>query len=862
MSQKNLPKQKNTFKELEKKITPVFVMNNSTLKPYAKLFEYYPENIYQKPLGSLVGFFEVKEYSEDSAYIVNFLTSVLKKEYYINPKRPVSESFDSALQKVNIALSEIVKHGNINWLGNLDGAICVMEKNNIHFSVTGKSHIFIKRKEQFSDISEGLAPESSNPHPLKTFVDVSSGHLENGDKILIFSDDIFQVLPVLQLKKSAMRFDQDKFIQFIKTALSNELEMTSMIIVDAQIANEEKNDGLSVITDEDNSSQNEVSEFNAFSQETYSQKKKLKKVEIIEEEIKNKEYTDKKTGHIYVQGEENQQIKETQASLVMVMAKEKIADLTFQTKNEIRKKFISVKKRIAKLQETRRLKKIETDKIKKEEDEMLSYNKSIAQAEKEAAILEELEKEKQEKIAIEKEAAAIILNENKQENIVEKQTPTEKTISLSEKIRLAKQELLNEKGSAVKESEEELSSHSLSLQEKINKARKEVTDRFDSAIKSREEKKGQKEAFVLKDQTPDENTLNTSLFFISKNYKSLLSKLEEGDYKNKILIFIKKISSKTKFLLSKISRYSTKQKSIIALVCFLIISIPIFFLTSKATPKPQPKVETTPQVPTLQESLSGEKNIILNPAIEKNSLASDTVSILTYENIPYAITKQKIITTKNGMAKEYPIPTEYGQAVYSSFMNDLSLILILTDQKKIISFSPVSQQFKDNLINLPADSNPKFMATYLTYLYIPDYTANQIYRFPRADGGFGEKINWLKTEEKLPNIYSMAIDDSVYFTDTSGASVSKFFKGTKQDISFENSKTPISFDLVYTSTESSFIYILDKKNYRIIQYNKTGEIIRQYFLGQDSKNISSFTIDSHDQKAYITSEKDLISVSL
>src|SRR6266568_3731172 len=95
MPSKNSVNNKEVLKDLEKKISPVLVVNNSSLKPYVELFDYAPENIYQQPLGSLVGFFEVKEYSDDSAYVVNFLTSVLKKEYYINPRRPVTESLDS-----------------------------------------------------------------------------------------------------------------------------------------------------------------------------------------------------------------------------------------------------------------------------------------------------------------------------------------------------------------------------------------------------------------------------------------------------------------------------------------------------------------------------------------------------------------------------------------------------------------------------------------------------------------------------------------------------------------------------------------------------------------------------------------------
>jgi hypothetical protein len=152
------------------------------------------------------------------------------------------------------------------------------------------------------------------------------------------------------------------------------------------------------------------------------------------------------------------------------------------------------------------------------------------------------------------------------------------------------------------------------------------------------------------------------------------------------------------------------------------------------------------------------------------------------------------------------------------------------------------------------------MATYLTYLYIPDASSGQIYRYPRVEGGFGEKTNWLKDTQQLKEISGLTIDDSVYLT--TGDAILKFFKGEKQNTSFENSQTPISFDNIYTSTESSFIYILDKKNTRLIQYNKNGEIIRQHFLGKNLQNITAFTVDSHDEKAYLVSEKNLLTVSL
>ena len=194
MPPKNTEKKLDSIKELQKNISQILVINNSSLKPYIELFEYAPENIYQQPLGNLIGFFEIKEYSEDSAYVVNFLTSVLKKEYYANPRRSVAESFDSAMNKVNLALSEVAKHGNVEWIGKLHACICVIEKNSIHFTVAGNAKIFLNRKKVLTEISEGLSSDESQPHPLKTFINVSSGRLEKEDNIIITCEDIFHIL--------------------------------------------------------------------------------------------------------------------------------------------------------------------------------------------------------------------------------------------------------------------------------------------------------------------------------------------------------------------------------------------------------------------------------------------------------------------------------------------------------------------------------------------------------------------------------------------------------------------------------------------------------------------------------------------
>src|SRR3989344_4728482 len=234
MLEKKRPEKIKPALELDKAVTEILVANGRSVEPFIKVFQYSGENVTKSSLGTLVGIFDIAERSEESAYIVNFLASVAKKEYFNNPRRGAIESFEAALHKINLALAELVKHGNIAWLGKLHGALCVLEKNNLHFSVTGDAQILLLRNGNFSEISAGLASEESSLHPIKTFVEVSSGRMMLADKILLTSPELFTLFSLEDLSKNALRMDDERFAQFLRTALINELDMAGTFIIDVQ----------------------------------------------------------------------------------------------------------------------------------------------------------------------------------------------------------------------------------------------------------------------------------------------------------------------------------------------------------------------------------------------------------------------------------------------------------------------------------------------------------------------------------------------------------------------------------------------------------------------------------------------------
>ncbi|NTW27074.1 MAG: hypothetical protein HGA36_01995 [Candidatus Moranbacteria bacterium] len=899
MSTKNTDKKTDVIKELEKTISPILVVNNSALKPYVELFQYAPENIYQQPLGSLVGFFEVKEFSDESAYIVNFLTSVLKKEYYINPKRPVTESLDSALHKVNMALSELAKHGNVEWLGKLNAAICVLEKNNTHFSVAGDAKIFLYRNQGLSEISEDLASESLEPHPLKTFVNVSSGRLEKDDRLLITSADIFHILTIAELKKNFQRFEGDKFVQFLKTALSNQMEMIVSVVVEMI--------EMEVLPVAKTNSRKKTSRAaNAFSEQTFANTigsdslDAEQEAELAAEMVEDPEYTDKKTGHIYVQGQanENPEASHAQMGLYWDIVKEKISQGSYSTKNEIRRRFSLYKKQLAKKKELRRIEQEKQLQLQAEENERLEKERALAEIELQQKMAEQAELDR---IQLEQEAELSRIQREQEEELekirlkeedkrLQLQIAKEK-IQRKQEEKLLKAQMAREKASTsdiisredqriaipVQRKSEEIPVPDVQSRflEKLRLARMEqeqntvinLSSKTNSVTNSLEQEFEDEEIATEAASFNRDKAFQQTESFLEKSKKQLAAFAKFGA--SKTLALFKSINvDKLKHLniiphFSKISvlfsRFSTKQKlyTLAALACIFIVPLFIVhFLNQKELP-----VATIAPVaaPTQAQLLANEKNIVLNAKVQSTFSNQNIVTALIANENPTVITKTSVVVLSNNQPTEFSLPANSGTPIKVAYMHDLSLVLIITDSGKVISFSPISTKFADNNITLASASKESFVGTYLTYLYVLDQKTNQINRFPRADGGFGEATSWLKDTATLAVTSDMTIDDNIYTVTNN--QVLKFFKGKKVDFSLEASSTPVQFDKIYTTPDLQNFYALDNKNSRVIQYAKDGQIISQFY-SELIKDGTSLSVDEQNKTAYISTATGLLSVSL
>jgi len=702
--------------EIEPSFENILICNNEKSRPFIEVMVQDPENVEQQNLGTLIGIFEISDISGDSSYVVNYLLSIIKKEYFSRPRRGPVESFEAALHKANLALSKLAEHKNVNWIGKLNVVCATFEKNHLHLAKTGAASAFLLRSKTLTDISEDLSEQNTELNPLKTFDNVSSGKLEAGDKLIITTDNIFDIFSFEEIKKSALRFSDGELIQFLKTALGNELERAVALIVSIK----EKAPELEIAAP-----RRPVTKINAFSQATFVKPSKPEALsgkiesEIKEELDKSKdEFVNKKTGHIYIKGADHSPVESNF-----------LGDLFFHLNNFF--EFLG---------------------------EKISRSGRIIS------------------IALKKHFQVL------RTKIHAPKAPYQK-INFRHWVALIKGFLLtpfNSTGEPEKPPE---------------------TVKIEEFPKSPEISKSEAKFSVL----PSFSRLKDSLAPLS--------------YEHKLYAI---------------------------LVVLAIFLVPYFGLriSNEIAKKKAPVVQETPReiIP-----LEQDKNVTRLENLATAYSGNDILKTINLNGKFFVVTQTEISALDSG--EKFAIPDNFGQIATVSEMNDLNFIFLISLDKKITAFSPISKKFQDNTLAIPTDSNIIAAQTYLTYLYLLDAKNNQIYRYPRAEGGFGAKSDWIKETFDLSAATDMAINENIFVAD--GKNILKLFHGKTQDFNLEQSATPITPYKINVNNDGSAIYILDKNNSRIVKLDASGNIIRQFYNPEIGKALD-LSVDETSSTVYFS----------
>lgn len=838
------------------------VCRNNGNRPFLETFIAEPENVSMENLGTLFGFFEITDHSEDSSYIVNYLFSVLKKEFFLRPGRGAIESFESALHKVNLALSKLASHENVKWIGHLDAVCGVIEKNNIHVTSAGRSAALLLRDRALTDLTEG-GEAQAEPNPIRTFQDVLSGRMEEGDKIIVATPGIFDIFSKDEIKRSGLKFSREDFMRFLHTALVNELESAAVIVIDIDrkeeapsveipSAGKETANVFSQAAFKDSSANGAKPEMLAFSSE---EKESIKeKVAEIKKEI-----ADRKSGHIYI--------------------KEDVPD-------EPGEKGLDHSERLLKFRKT------SVSAMRSLCASSASFISNLAGSAK-ATVSGTLERIIRHRKASDPEIGNTDFETDKAgaaERSGSGSMPIGRIASHSAaaaRKAVFKETIAGISGKAAAFSESAMAS----ISKTARKAAAETADRSSDAYRSSRKFlriAGFRSAMVAR----------KAIARIGKEYrrirsskpapKALVSRPESMAAQARSKASIENFSSfaksrpippagrqesampvmrKSRKRLSpdfgKLKRIAGKlsyqQRLYLALAILAFFLIPYWIVkignrnaASKSTPVP---TDNAPAAETSMLPLKNDKNVIRSSEMTGDYYASGIMAVLSTKNGPFAVSSNEIYDL--GRKAGTVLPEGFKAPDLAVQMDDLGLILIIKNGR-VSAFSPVSGKFQDNAISLDNPKDIRSVGTYMTYLYLLDAKDSQIYRYPRAEGGFGERTAWLKDDADLKQTKDMAVSDSIFVLN--GSDIAKFFRGKKQDFTLESTDTPVAPDKLFAD-ENSNLFVLDRKNSRIVEYASDGRIVSQFYDPAIEK-AERFSVDSKNGRIYLASESSVSSFGM
>ncbi|MEK7482687.1 MAG: hypothetical protein AAB620_02785 [Patescibacteria group bacterium] len=171
-------------------------------------FCYEPENIYEKRLGSLYIIGELTRANPKNSRLLDELASTIKARHYGLTSRSSAFALREALKSANKFLAELVREGNVDWLGNLNCALLSVKQTIandkasfvFNFTKVGKIKILLVRGKTMVEIGQELEITDMEPYPLKVFFNTASGKLKENDRLIVASDDFMAENQVMAVK--------------------------------------------------------------------------------------------------------------------------------------------------------------------------------------------------------------------------------------------------------------------------------------------------------------------------------------------------------------------------------------------------------------------------------------------------------------------------------------------------------------------------------------------------------------------------------------------------------------------------------------------------------------------------------------
>lgn len=160
-------------------------------------YSYVPKDEKKAELGEVFFMMEVLNATEAKAKeIGKTVFETVKKYFYAHEEKTSYERFEEALKQVNVAVRNVLGHGENK--ARVNAVVAGLCGGELHLSQTGYAEAYLARSETFTLISEGLYTMENDE---EMFQNIASGMVENKDKLVFSSERILRFASEVELAK-------------------------------------------------------------------------------------------------------------------------------------------------------------------------------------------------------------------------------------------------------------------------------------------------------------------------------------------------------------------------------------------------------------------------------------------------------------------------------------------------------------------------------------------------------------------------------------------------------------------------------------------------------------------------------------
>lgn len=270
------------------------------------------------------------------------------------------------------------------------------------------------------------------------------------------------------------------------------------------------------------------------------------------------------------------------------------------------------------------------------------------------------------------------------------------------------------------------------------------------------------------------------------------------------------------------------------------------------------------EIGTLREKLMHVVNI-LDPAVVANfpdyNLDAKVDKFIVASNNLYALDHHASVIYKINLNNNETVNKSVSGLNFELFFweNNNSAFLY-QPEKKFFNLDLKNDILKElDVVLNENEAQVDDISVYNQKLYILDAKDNQIFKHPGTSIGFAHGTPWLKEGIDIRNAKSMAIDGSIY-VGTFDGKILKFENGQQMDFSAEIIPSLSSEIKIWTSADTSFIYVLESSTKRLIVLNKQGKLQTQYF-SEKFDNLKDFAVAEKEKRIYFLSDNSIYGIT-